>query len=343
MSEQSITPYAMAYLTVVGKTPDGHTRYATNACNFFDETEIAAIRDSAEILGRFFTHLDRLQGVEDAYQEFKDELKNLNREDQKSLHTVDRRFRAFILEWKLFLDHYGCFIENGAQTIYWKTVKAEDKEEYQQTFRRFYSDIMNPSLQSEAFNVAIAIRNYVQHANNSVDFTDWKTVFIDRNKLLGRSRIKKEQRKALEAQPEKINLENIAESALVEIKKIHERILTFMLDSETASAATTLLKAYERITNKGINADRWMIFTLTPCELIDAETGKSIYDTQDEEDSIPYDPATGKPKHNYQARMNMVYIPLNWSAYVAFASFLIGQWQQATWKELRDKYFGEDV
>ena len=73
---QNIEPHAMAYFTQTGTTDDGHKQFTFHGCSLFDEDETGAIKSAVTVLNRYFTNLDRLDGVKDAYQEFKDELKN---------------------------------------------------------------------------------------------------------------------------------------------------------------------------------------------------------------------------------------------------------------------------
>lgn len=341
---QNITPHAMAYFTIDGKTPDGHNKLGFHGCNLFNEEETASIRSAVAVLNRYFTNLDRLDGVKDAYQEFKDELKNLDSRNPRTKATVDRRFRAFILEWKLFLDHFDRYIKDGAQTGYWKSVSEEVKTQYLAAFRRYFDDVKNPQNQSDAFNLAAVIRNHVQHANDAVDHTDWQKVFISRDKLLSDDRVNASQKAALQKQAEFIDLETVADGAVEVIEKIHEQLLNFMVDEETVQAALTLLSAHNRILEAGIISDRWVICGMSEFELVDRETGKTITEIQDEDpDYIPFELETGMVKSNFTVGTKMVYIPLNWPAYVAFAGLLGHLWKKGVWKDIQKKYFGVEA
>lgn len=336
---QDISPQSMVYLTVTGTTSDGHNQLAFHSCQFFSEHETTEIRDAVFVLNRYFTNLDRLDGVRDAYHEFKSELKNLDKSNPRSKVTVDRRFRAFILEWKLFLDHFGRFIETGAHTAEWKEASKEQKDQYLSAFMRYYKDIINPATQTDAFNLAAVIRNHIQHAFDAVDYTNWEKVFINRNKILNGPRVSASQRKALNKQPELIDLEVIADIGMQVIDEIHEKLLCFMVDEETASASLTLLKAQNRILEKGIQSDRWMICGMSEFQLIDRKTGKTMTEIQEENgDFSPFDLLTGKLNPDFSIGTKMVYIPLNWPAYIAFAGFLGKMWQKGTWKEIQSKY-----
>jgi hypothetical protein len=81
---QNIIPHAMAYFTVDGQTPEGHNQLGFHVCNLFNEQEAASIKSAVTGLNRYITNLDRLDGVKDAYQEFKDELMNLDSRNPRS-------------------------------------------------------------------------------------------------------------------------------------------------------------------------------------------------------------------------------------------------------------------
>lgn len=341
---QNIIPHSMAYFTVEGKTPDGHLRLGFHGCKLFNEEETAAIKSAVTVLNRYFTNLDRLDGVKDAFHEFKDELKNLDSRNPRSKATVDRRFRAFILEWKLFLDHFDRYIKDGAQTGYWKGVSDAEKERYLAALRRYFDDVKDPQQQSDAFNLAAVIRNHVQHANDAIDHTDWEKVFISRDKLLADERVNASQKAALQKQAEFIDLETVADGAVEVIGKIHEQLLNFMVDAETSEAALTLLNAHNRIEEAGIVSDRWVICGLSEFELVDQETGKTITEIQEANpDYIPFELETGMVKSNFTIGTKMAYIPLNWPAYVAFAGLLGNLWKKGAWKDIQQKYFGADA
>lgn len=338
---QNIVPHAMAYFTVDGRTPDGHLQLGFHGCKLFNEEETISIKSAVSVLDRYFTNLDRLDGVKDAYQEFKDELKNLDSKNPRSKATVDRRFRAFILEWKLFLDHFDRYIKDGAQTGYWRGVSDAEKDVYLAAFRRYFDDVKDPQQQSDAFNLAAVIRNHVQHANDAIDRTDWKKIFISRDKLLADERVNTSQKTVLQKQAEFIDLETVADGAVEVIQRIHEQLLNFMVDGETIDAAVTLLNAHNRIEEAGIKSDRWVICGLSEFELVDRDTGKTITEIQKSDpDYIPFELETGMIKSNFTIGTHMAYIPLNWSAYVAFAGLLGNLWKKGVWKDIQQKYFG---
>lgn len=68
--------------------------------------QMKRLEKAVAIMKRLFSNIFRLNSVEDAYQEFKDELHNLKSGDEFAIAKVDRRFRAYALEWQLFLDHW---------------------------------------------------------------------------------------------------------------------------------------------------------------------------------------------------------------------------------------------
>lgn len=105
-------------------------------CEIFTTEEVQSISDAASVLERLFDNLNRLDAAKDAYQEFKAELEGLTSNDSFALATVDRRFRAYVFEWKLFLDHWKKYIDDGAQTKYWKD--QSESERYITAYQKLY-------------------------------------------------------------------------------------------------------------------------------------------------------------------------------------------------------------
>ena len=330
----------LVYLTE--DDPDSEQKRITfHQCDLFSDTETKEIEKSANVLSRFFTNLDRLDGIRDSYKEFKDELKNLNENNPKSKVTADRRFRAFILEWKLFIDHFSLFIENGAQTEYWIDANDEEKKEYLAAFRQYFDDLKRPSSQTESFNLAAVIRNHVQHAYDAVDQTDWKTVYISRDKILKGRRVNEYQKVALVKQPEFIDLSVVADEGLKAIEKLHEDLMNFMIDDEVANAALVLIKAKQKIDDSGIASDNWMICEFGPMRWVKSETEFATLTRVADENGNLIDHPEGIILPRLVPETVLSYTALNWPAYESFAKLLAKLYQEGVWRDIREKYFNQ--
>lgn len=215
--------------------PNGRKSLNWVKCEIFTSEEVQSISDAATVLERLFDNLNRLDGAKDAYQEFKTELESLVSNDSFALATVDRRFRAYVFEWKLFLDHWKKYIDDGAQTMHWKNQSGAEKyiTAYQELYKYVTSTIYDGC---EEYVLATAIRNHVVHANNVVYGAhiglDRNKVFISRDTLLSESNISASQRDVIKKQDELIDLAVVAEKSLKAAETVMEELLNFQIDDE---------------------------------------------------------------------------------------------------------------
>lgn len=113
--------------------PNGRRSLNWKKCELFSDEEIKSISNAATILERIFDNLNRLDAAKEAYQEFKAELESLLSNDQFAIATVDRRFRAYVFEWKLFLDHWKKYID-------WNVIFGNQlSERWHHDYFRYYS------------------------------------------------------------------------------------------------------------------------------------------------------------------------------------------------------------
>ena len=324
--------------------PNGRKKLNWQKCDLFSDDEVNSLLTAATVLERLFDNLNRLEATRDAYREFRLELDSLVSNDQFAIATVDRRFRAFVFEWKLFIDHWKKYIDDGAQTKHWKDKSGA--EQYIEAYQKLYRDVTKNAYDScEEYVLATAIRNHVVHANNAVYAShvgpDGNGVCITRDQLLSESNISASQRDVIERQDELIDLAVVAEKSLSAAEQIMEELLDFQIDLEYTQAALTLLEANEKINAVGIKSDRWMIFQ--PGEvswepsLTQSVTMRRL---KDEEGKTVNDPPITMPLMTPSVGMSYQY--LNWQGYIAFAGYLNHLYQSGKWQEIQDKYLTVD-
>ena len=331
----------MAYFMEDGMADDGiHKRFAIRQCALFNDIETEQIKVSAQILSRFFTNLDRLDGVRDSYKEFKDELKSID--ELNGAGTADRRFRAYIMEWRLFIDHFEYFIKAGAQTRHWEDV--EWREVYLDAFLKYFKDVTSAAFDgNDCYKLAYAIRNHISHAYNAVNVVNYKEqkVYISRDKVIGSLNQGAKQREALDRQDEKIDLEWIADESLRILESVYEKLMNFLiLDLEVIPAVSTLLSANDRIEQSGIKAEWWAICEFGEMEWQESETQFGILTRVADEDGNPVEPPEEIRLPQLVPATQMQYINLNWPAYLGLAGMIARLHKEGLWKDLQKKYFG---
>ena len=332
------------YCDEVTELPNGHKSMNWQKFELFTDDEVQKISDAAAVLERFFDNVNRLEDAKAAFREFKSELESLNSNDSFAIATVDRRFRAYIFEWKLFIDHWKKYIDDGAQTRHWKD--KSNAEKYIKAYQRLYKDITSEVYDScEEYVLATAIRNHVVHANNAVYSSKIapgdNKVFISRDELLAEIKVSTSQENIIRKQDKLIDLAVVAEKSLKAAEQVMEELLNFQIDDESSKAALVLLKANNKIVGAGIESDRWMIFHtavvrwepsfIQPASMQRVKNG--------EENSVQGS-ATSLPV--MVPTMGVIPQYLNWKGYIAFSVLLSQLYESGKWQTLQKKYLGEE-
>lgn len=288
--------------------------------------------------------MNRLEAARETYQEFKTELESLVSNDSFALATVDRRFRAYVFEWKLFLDHWKKYIDDGAQTKHWKDLSGAEK--YVAAYQKLYKDVTSATYDScEEYVLATAIRNHVVHANNAVYSAqvgpDGNRVFISRDALLSESNISASQRDGIRKQGEMIDLAAVAGKSLKAAETVMEELLNFQIDNEIAEAALTLLNANAKIVEAGIKSDRWMIFKPGEVQWEPSLTQSiTMQRVKDEAGNPVEEPGITMPLMTPAVGLSYQY--LNWQGYIAFAGYLNHLYESGKWQDMQERYLKEE-
>ena len=91
-------------------------RGSLKQCTLFTEKEIEELIETISFMDKLFRNIERSIGVESAYNEFLYELQKLKTVDRYSVARVDRLFRVYVMEFRLFLDHWKKRIRGMGQS-----------------------------------------------------------------------------------------------------------------------------------------------------------------------------------------------------------------------------------
>ena len=81
------------------------------------------------------------------------------------------RLRSYLFDWKLFLEHWKKYIDDGAQTVYWTNKAGSDK--YVKAYQKYYTDVTRNAYDScPEYVLATAIRNHVAHDQKAISSYD---------------------------------------------------------------------------------------------------------------------------------------------------------------------------
>lgn len=331
----------ICYTDKVEMLPDGKKRFYWKKCDLFTPAEVEDIYSASVVIGRLFENLFRLDAARDAFREFEDDLKSLSSNDPFAIATVDRRLRSYLFEWRLFLDHWKKYIDDGAQTVYWTDKTGSDK--YVKAYQKYYADVTRNAYEScPEYVLATAIRNHVAHAQNAINSNDigpaGNRVYISRDALLKELKKGKTQEETIKRQPELIDLYVVAKKSLEAAEMVMDQLLDFQIDKEYISAAVMLLKAKAKIDESGIVSDSWMIRKMGEIKLEQVQTVK-LHRVKDDKGNPVNDKPIELPL--MVETTNVLIQPLNWEAYSAFASVVVHKFETGEWKEVQGKYLSD--
>lgn len=314
--------------TTTPNSDDPHNRGQLNQCTLFSEEETIALSKAVATMERFFSNMDRSFAVEEALEEFKSELSSLKSNNDYDIARVDRRFRAYVMEFRLFLDHWKKYIGD-----------IED-ESYRSAYDALYNDVTSTAYDNnDSYVLATVIRNYVVHGYDSINHAHINGVdnriFISRDKLF-LINVAASARPVIQKQDEEIDLLKVAEESFSSLQSVHEQLVNFQISEEIGQAAVTLLNAKKRIDDASIEAETWMIIEGQEVkEVLDYQNGMMIQKVG--EDGKPEDEPRILPR--VAQGIDLAYNrPLNWISYIAVAQYIAKLWQDGEWKKIQEKY-----
>lgn len=282
----------LCYSIPAADSKDPHNRGTLVQCNLFKESEVRSIAAAISEMEKLFFNMDRSIAVREALQEFKETLSSLTSDNKYDTARVDRRFRAYVMEFRLFLDHWKKYIGD---------LKKQDKQ-YGETYEKLYQNVTKNAYDSnDSYVLATVIRNYVVHGYNSINHAhvsdDTREVFIDRDSLF-KIDVAASARPIIQRQDEEINLLHIAEQSFQVLQTVQEQLMDLQITSTIVEAALTLLNAKKQIDDAGIVSDHWM--------LIENQEQKEVA-------------WQGKIMRG----IDLTYRHLNWDGYIAVAEYVI--------------------
>lgn len=245
-------------------------------CNLFTDEELFRISFSVLIMERLFKNLSRSESVKLAYQEFVDEVKKPSGSSPYEVEEVDRRFRAFIFEWKLYTEHWKAYISDLNESVW--------PDEFIAGYQDLFKTLMDTAFQDSDFVIAHILRNYVSHANEAINnsHVDGKNnkfgihqVTLERflqdsiAKTTGRRKNElQDQMNILQTQDVLIDLVTVAEKAMVWLERCEKTLLDYQVaEPQLLQACNILSQARQEIDESGIQSAVWEMWSLQPLYL----------------------------------------------------------------------------
>lgn len=285
-------------------------------CRLFNYEEEFRIETAVHIMDRLFGNLNRSVAAGEAFDEFIEETSKPNSDNPFAREIVDRRFRSFIFEWKLYTEHWKKYIYELDDSAY--------LDEFVAGYKDLFKQLMDYAYKNSDFVLAHVIRNYISHANDAIHHShiDGKNnqFFAKRdiliaflNESIGKAKGKQKtnlesQLSLIQGQEELLDLAVVAEKAMDQLRIIETALMNYQLEPQTLQSINILLDAKRKIDEAGIENDLWEILRPEPVIMTDHSSVNSIT----METTI----------HGEKIRQTIYRKRMNWIGYEAMASYV---------------------
>lgn len=319
------------YYEVKTGSPDPHNRGELKECMLFAGEELQELAVAVSVIEKLFNNIVRSFSAEEACNEFLRELRGLNSTNTLNVARVDRRFRNYLTEFRLFLDHWDKFISD---------LKKKDKI-YGSTYEKLNKDARSEVYDScDEYVLAYVLRNYVSHVYDAVERCHvdgfHNKACITKESLL-KFKMAPSARQVIERQPDLINLEKVATVSLSGLQKVQDKLIDYQMTDNVAQAALTLLKAKKRIDDAKITSDVWLLVSeAKPIIVPDYKNGIKIQRCKDDKRKSVYEQPIVLPK--LEQGIELGYHFIDWDYCVNIAAYLKRLWEQGYWKDIQKKY-----
>ena len=201
----------------------------------------------------------RINPVKDSAQEFRDTLTSLNSDNVESMLIADRRFRAYVLEFDMFLDYWETAIahykNNGEVTEDPQVLTA-----YKQLFRNLTSTAYDNHVEYQLLDL---IRNQTAHVQSPVNRIhvgiNGNEAYSSRDVLLKNCKSGENKKKILRSQPEEIELSTIVDVTENCLQSIHAGLIDYQIDDPIMEELKHIKCFFEYIISKGHLFEPWVL------------------------------------------------------------------------------------
>lgn len=301
-------------------------------CTLFRNEAIAEIEQAADEMERLFVNVDRSIAAQNAADEFRESLSSLKSGDRYSVAVVERRYRAFLFEWRLYTEHWKKYINK----------LKKQPEGYAEGYKKLLKDVKDEAYKDDRFILTIVLRNYAAHASSLIEHCHVdgykNTACVRKSSLEDFLRAEKRSHwrdyiQMLQNKPDEIDLVKVADDALACMDEIQEKLMDYQLDERVIKACTVLLDAKKRIDELKIEAGYWWLFkNLGEQQVLDYRNGLTLTRVKDAEGNDIEPETHVLPR--IVTGLNVVPRQLNWIGYDAMASYLVHIWKNGKWEEI---------
>lgn len=201
----------------------------------------------------------RIQPIFEASKEYNEALKTLNNDNISGLLRLDRRFRAYAMEFDMFLDYWETSI------AHYKRIDGSNDKEYIDRHKQLFKDLTHNAYDNHLeYQLLDMIRNLTAHVQSPMNHirigVSGNEAYADRDVLLAKCKNGKNKMNILKTQPKEIELTSIVNVTTECLNKIHDELIAYELDDLVIEECKILNSFIQNANLKGMLQNPWIMW-----------------------------------------------------------------------------------
>lgn len=200
----------------------------------------------------------RINAANEAAAEFHETLSSLNSDNVERKLKAERRFRAYVLEFDMFLDYWESYIAHH------KRIDGTSDEKLVSDYKDLFKNLTHSAYDSHMeYQLMDMIRNQTAHVQSPVNRIhvgiDGNEIYSMRDILLSKCKSGENKKKILKAQPDEIALSPIVDVTRQCLEEIHAELIDFMLDDLAMTEFAVIKDFLDYIMSKDLLFAPWIL------------------------------------------------------------------------------------
>ena len=221
-----------------------------------DHLDVLRLQTAIKLLTPLVEDVYRINAVVDAAKEYHETLKALNSDNVEQMLIADRRFRAYVLEFDMFLDYWQSNIAHHKRID--GTTDDKFVTDYKDLFRNLTSTAYDNHVEYQLLDM---IRNQTAHVQSPVNRIhvglDGNEAYSLRDVLLSKCKSGANKKAILQAQPEEITLSPIVDVTEKCLESIHAGLIDYQIDEKAIEEMGYISGFIEYIASKNLLYNAW--------------------------------------------------------------------------------------
>ena len=199
--------------------------------NDIHSSDVLRLQTAIMRLSPIVENVYRINSVIDAAKEYHEILSSLKSDSVEACLKADRRFRAYVLEFDMFLDYWESYIAHH------KRIDKSADDKLVTGYKALFNSLTHEAYDNHVeYQLLDMIRNQTAHVQSPVNRIhvgiDGNEAYSLRDVLLSKCKSGPNKKVILQAQPEEIVLSPIVDVTEQCLKTIHAGLIDYQIDEQ---------------------------------------------------------------------------------------------------------------